>query len=60
MQMHGKTYMEILRVFVDVLEGLFNLRLVFFILQNSLPCRLLQHLVEFKHFINEDPVRYQN
>ena len=47
--------MEILRVFVDVLEGLFNLRLVFFILQNSLPRRPLHHLVEFEHFIDEYP-----
>ena len=48
--------MEILRVFVDVLEGLFNLLLVFFILQNSLPRYPLRHLVEFEHFIDEYPV----
>ena len=48
--------MEILRVFVDVLEGLFNLHLVFFVLQNSLPRSPLRHFVEFEHFINEYPV----
>ena len=47
--------MKILRVFVDVLEGLFNLHLVFFVLQNFLPHRPLRHLVEFEHFIDEYP-----
>jgi len=47
--------MEILRVLVNLLEHLLNLDIVFFILQNSLPCRPLQHLVEFEHFIDENP-----
>jgi len=39
--------MEILRVLVNLLEGFLNLDLVFFILQDSLPCSPLRHLVEF-------------
>ena len=36
--------MEILRMLIDLLEDLFNLLLVFFGLQNSLPRRPLRHL----------------
>ena len=39
--------MEILRVLVDLLDGFLNLDLVFFVLQNSLPCSPLRHPVEF-------------
>ena len=52
--------MEILRMFVDPLEGLCDLLLVFFALQNSLPRRPLRHLAEFEHTINENPAQYQN
>jgi hypothetical protein len=52
--------MEILRMFIDPLEGPCNLLLVFFALQNSLPCRHLRHLVEFEHVINEYPAQNQN
>ena len=52
--------MEILSVFVNLLEDLLNLDLVFFVLQNSLPCRPLRHLAEFEHFVDEYPARYQN
>jgi len=47
--------MEILRVFINLLEGLSNLGPVFFILQNFLPRRPLRHRVEFKHFVDEYP-----
>ena len=39
--MYKRTHMEILRVFVDPLEGLCYLLLVFFTLQNFLPRRPL-------------------
>ena len=52
--------MEILRMFIDSLERLLDLLLVFFALQNFLPSRPLQHLVEFEHIINQYPARYQN
>ena len=52
--------MKILRMFVDPLEGLFDLLLVFFVLQNLLPRRPLQHLAEFEHVVNQYPARYQN
>ena len=52
--------MESLRMFVDPLEGLCDLLLVFFVLQNSLPRRPLRHLAEFEHTINENPAQYQN
>ena len=47
--------MEILRMFVDPLEGVFDLLLVFFALQNFLPRCPLRHLAEFKHVIDEYP-----
>ena len=52
--------MEILRIFVDPLEGLFDLLLVFFALQNFLPRRPLQHLAELERVVNQYPARYQN
>jgi hypothetical protein len=52
--------MEILRMFVDTLEGLCDLRLVFFALQDFLPRCPLRHLVEFEHVINEYPAQNQN
>ena len=52
--------MEILRMFVDLLEGLYDLLLVFFVLQNSLPRRPLRHLTELEHVISEYPAQYQN
>ena len=52
--------MEILRIFVDPLEGLFDLLLVFFVLQNLLPRRPFQHLAELEHVINQYSARYQN
>ena len=52
--------MEILRMFVDPLEGLCDLLLVFFALQNFLPRSLLRHLAQFEHVINEYPALYQN
>ena len=52
--------MEILRMFVDPLEGLCDLLLVFFALQDFLPCRSLRHLAEFEHVINENSAKYQN
>ena len=52
--------MEILRMFVDSLEDLRNLLLVFIALQNFLPCRPLRHLTEFEHVIDECPAKYQN
>ena len=52
--------MEILRMFVDSLEDLRNLLLVFIALQNFLPCRPLRHLTEFEHVIDECPAQYQN
>ena len=47
--------MEILRMFVDPLKGVFDLLLVFFALQNFFPRRPLRHLAEFKHVIDEYP-----
>ena len=52
--------MEILRMFVDPLESVFDLLLVIFALQNFLPRRPLRHLAEFKHVIGEYPAQYQN
>ena len=52
--------MEILRMFVDPLENLCDLLLVFFALQDLLPRRPLRHLAEFEHVINEYPAQYQN
>ena len=52
--------MEILRMFIDPLEGLFDLLLVFFALQNFLPRRPLQHLAELERVVNQYPARYQN
>ena len=52
--------MEILRMFVDPLEDLCDLLLVFFAFQNFLPRRPIRHLDEFKHVINEYPAQYQN
>ena len=52
--------MKILRMFIDPLENLRDLLLVFFTLQNSLPRRPLRHLSEFEHVINEYPAKYQN
>ena len=45
--------MEILRIFVDPLEYLCDLLLVFFALQNFLPSCPLRHITEFEHIINE-------
>jgi hypothetical protein len=45
---------------VNALEGLRDLLLVFFALQNFLPRRSLRHLAEFEHVINEYPAQYQN
>ena len=47
--------MEILRMFIDLLKNLSDLLLVFFALQNFLPCRPLRHLIEFEHVINKYP-----
>ena len=47
--------MEILRMFVNPLENILDLDLVFFTLQDSLPLFTLRHLVEFKHFVDEYP-----
>ena len=44
--------MEILRMFIDSLERLLDLLLVFFALQNFLPSRPLQHLAELEHVVN--------
>ena len=52
--------MEILRMVVDPLKGLFNLLLVFFALHNLLPRRPLRHFAEFKQIIIEYPAQYQN
>jgi hypothetical protein len=52
--------MEILRMFVDPLEGLRNLLFVFFALQNFLPRRPLQHFAEFENIIDQYPAQYQN
>ena len=52
--------MEILCMFVDPLENLCDLLLIFFVLQNLLPRRPLQHLAEYEHVINEYPAQYQN
>ena len=52
--------MEILRMFVDPLEGLCDLLPVLFAFQNFLPRRPLRHLAEFEHVINECPAQYQN
>ena len=52
--------MEILRMFIDPLEGLFDLLLVFFALQNFLPGPSLQHLAELEHVVNQYPAQYQN
>ena len=52
--------MEILRMFVDPLERVFDLLPVFFALQNFLPRRPFRHLAEFKHVIDEYPAQYQN
>jgi hypothetical protein len=55
-----QTHMEILRMLVNALEGLRDLFLVLFALQNFLPRRSLRHLAEFEHVINEYPAQYQN
>ena len=47
--------MESLRMFIDPLEGLFDLLLVFFALHNFLPRRFLGHFAEFEHVIDEYP-----
>ena len=52
--------MEILRLFINLLKNLSDLLLVFFALQNFLPCRPLRHLTEFEHVIDECPAKYQN
>ena len=52
--------MKILSMFVDPLEGLRDLLLVFFALQDFLPRRPLRHLTEFEYVINEHPAQYQN
>ena len=52
--------MEILRMFIDLLEYLCNLLLVFFALQKFLPRRPPRHLAEFKYVIDEYPTQYQN
>jgi hypothetical protein len=52
--------MEILRMFVNPLEGLCDLPLVFFALQSFLPRRSLRHLAQFEHVINEYPAQCQN
>ena len=52
--------MEILRLFIDLLENLCDLLLVFFALQNFLPRRPLRHLTEFEYVINKYPAQYQN
>ena len=52
--------MKILRMFVDPLEGLCDLLLVFFALQDFLPRRPLRHFAEFEHVLNEHPAQYQN
>ena len=52
--------MEILRMFIDLLENICDRLLVFFALQNFLPRRPLRHLTEFEHVINKYPVQYQN
>ena len=52
--------MEILGMFIDLLENLCDRLLVFFAFQNFLPCRPLRHLTEFEHVINENSAKYQN
>ena len=52
--------MEILRMFVDPLEDLFDRLLVFFLLKNSLPSRPLRHRAQFENIINEYPAFYQD
>ena len=52
--------MEILRMFVDPLEGLCDLLLVFFAFQNFLPRFPLRHLAEFEYVINEYSAKCQN
>ena len=52
--------MEILCMFVDLLEKLRDLLLVFFALQDFLPRCPLRHLAEFEHVIDEYPAQYQN
>ena len=52
--------MEILRLFIDLLEGVCDLLLVFFVLQKFLPCRPPRHLAKFEHVINKYPTQYQN
>jgi len=47
--------MEILCMFVDPLEDFCDPLLVFFVLQNPLQCRPLQHVAEFEHVIDEYP-----
>ena len=47
-------------MFIDPLENLCDLLLVFFTLQNSLPRRPLRHLAEFDDVIDEYPAQYQN
>ena len=52
--------MEILRMFINLLENLCDRFLVFFALQNFLPRRPLRHLTEFEHVIDEYTAQYQN
>ena len=47
-------------MFIDQLEGLRNLLLVFFTLQNFLPRRPLRHLGQFEHVFIKYPAQYQN
>jgi hypothetical protein len=47
--------MKILCMFVNTLELLFDLLIVFFALQHFIPCRPLRHLAEFERIINEYP-----
>ena len=52
--------MEILRMFIDLLEDICDRLLVFFALQNFLPRCPLRHLTEFENAINKHPAQYQN
>ena len=52
--------MEILRMFIDLLENLCDRLLVFIALENFLPRRPVPHLTEFEYVFNKYPAQYQH
>ena len=52
--------MEILRLFVDPLENLYDPLLVFFAFQNFLPRCPPPHLAKYENIIDEYPAQHQN